>query len=127
MKILIGLLIAGLLLIPSVVSAECERCCDLYEWQQYYEVKYFDEGEWVTEEVEAWTAREAAEILGLRAGYDCFVGFSHTVQEPILNTYRVSFREDGVWVTEYVEAESSEQAAAHFGKRAGYDCFVGNV
>ena len=128
MKILIGLLIAGLLLIPSVVSAEChERCCDLYAWRQFYEVEYFDSGNWTSEIVEAWAAREAAEKLGLRAGYDCWASFSHTVHEPILNEYRVSFREDGVWVTKTTDAETREQAAAYFGKRAGYDCFVGNV
>ena len=144
MKILIALLIGGLLLIPSTVGAiDCERCCDLYSWQQYYEVKYFNEShEWTSEIVEAWTAREAAEKLGLRAGYDCFVSFSHTVHEPILNTYEVWYNErvesgfytpwgtpmySHVWTYEIVEAEDSYQAANMLGLRAGYDCFVKNV
>ena len=128
-KILIGLLIAGILsVIPLTVAGDChERCCDLYTWQKFYDVSHSVNGEWVTEEdVPAWSAREAAADFGLRAGYDCFVGFSHVEQEPILNTYRVSYSDNG-WVTEYVEAETSEDAAAQLGLRAGFNCFVGNV
>ena len=136
-KILIGLAILGVILgmlWPVVVSADfsseqCERCCYLYDVTKYYRVSHFDSNhDWITERVEAWTAREAGEKLGLRAGYDCFVGYEGAEFEPILNWYSVSYFDDGHnWVTVLVEAESSEDAALQLGLRAGYDCFVGRV
>jgi len=41
----------------------------------WYRVSYFDDGHsWVTVLVEAESSEDAALQLGLRAGYDCFVG-----------------------------------------------------
>lgn len=134
-KILIGLLIAGMLvvLLGSVVGAsfsqeQCERCCYLYNVTKWYRVSYFDaEHNWVTERIGAWTAREAAEKLDLRAGYDCFVGYEGTDFEPILKSYKVSHFVGGNWTVDYVEAKSAEDAAESLGLRAGYDCFVNRV
>lgn len=99
-KLIAGLVALGLLvasLIPTGVSAQ--SCCD-YEvgdccWRTCcaeqvndYRVSYLKKvptgimfqgvemvaGVWTTEVVTAHNADEAAEMLGLRAGYDCFVG-----------------------------------------------------
>ena len=100
-KILIGIVALAMLmamLIPSAVAAQ-ENCCEYKvgdccwkmccaEQTRVYRVGYFEKvptgifwhgvemvaGKWVTTEVEAHNGDEAAEILGLRAGYDCFVG-----------------------------------------------------
>ena len=100
-KLLVILVVVAVLvasLIPSVAGAwyrcceyECESCC----WElccenftQWYRVSYkqpvfkwFDEWgfglwttEYVTKHVEAHDSEEAAQLLGLRAGYNCFVG-----------------------------------------------------
>lgn len=49
--------------------------------------------------------------------------------EQMTNWYRVSFfDENHDWVTMYVEMpviDGRENAAEYFGRRAGYDCFVG--
>jgi hypothetical protein len=96
MKKLLGILIAiALLLVPAVVAAEscCDVCpCDLEACCEaqtnWYAVSYFQKvptgifwhgvemvsSVWTTEMVEAHNRFEAAELLGLRAGYDCFVG-----------------------------------------------------
>ena len=99
-KVLMALVALGLLmacLIPTVVAAE--NCCDYTVgdccWEaccanqtNQYRVSYLEKvptgiyfqgvecvaGVWTTEIVEAHDAEEAAEMLGLRAGYDCFVG-----------------------------------------------------
>ena len=133
-KLIAGLILVGMLvglLMPVAVSADTctERCCYLYDFSKYYNVSYFDEShDWVTEQVEAWTAREAAEKLDLRAGYDCIVGYNSTDFEPVLNSYKVSyFDASHNWTIEYVQAESSKDAALQLGLRAGYDCFVGKV
>ena len=129
MKKLLIVAILGLLLIPTAVSAYCgDACCPYYNVVKYYDVSYFDAShDWVTTNVDAWTAREAAAKLGLDAGKDCFVGYDGTDFEPILNTYKVSYSKDGVWTVEFVEAEDSSQAADMLGLRAGFNCFVSNV
>ena len=91
MKLLIGLLVVVALLIPTAVAARCEMPCSCIEYCEDltfdYKVKYFkpvylyfeqwDIGywtsEWVSVIVEAHDEFEAAESLGLRAGYDCWV------------------------------------------------------
>ena len=95
MKILGVLLGVLLLLTPMVVGAE--SCCD-YEsccWRMccegevyWYRVSYFEKvesgfytnwgapmyaGVWTHEYVEARNSEKAAESLGMRAGYSCFV------------------------------------------------------
>ena len=101
-KLLVILAVVGVLvasLIPSVVGAwyscceyECGSCC----WElccenftQWYRVSYFEKvesgfytpwgtpmykGVWTVKYVEAHDSEEAAQLLGLRAGYNCFVG-----------------------------------------------------
>ena len=134
--LLTGLAVAGMamaMLIPMVVSADysteqCERCCYLYNVQKWYRVSYFDTNHaWVTERVDAWTAREAAEKLGLDAAENCWVGYEGTDFEVILKSYRVSFLDNGVWTTQLVDAVSREDAAKQLGLSAGYDCWVGRV
>ena len=132
-KLIIGLVVLGVIagmLIPVVVSADChERCCHLYNVTKWYNVRHFDANhDWVTDRIDAWTAREAGEKLGLRAGYGCFVGYEGTDFEVILKSYRVSYFDNNHnWVTVYVEAESAEDAALQLGLRIGHDCFVGRV
>ena len=103
---LLGIVIAlALLMVPAITFAQVENCCE-YEcnsccWEQccaeqtnMYRVSYFekvDSGfktpwgatmwahEWVTVEVEAHNSEEAAEMLGLRAGYNCFVGKAYSI------------------------------------------------
>jgi len=99
-RLIAGLVALGILIasvIPTGVSAD--SCCD-YEgdsccWRMCcaeqtndYRVSYLKKvptgyffrgmecvaGVWTTEIVEAHNAEEAAEMLGFRAGYDCFVG-----------------------------------------------------
>jgi len=130
-KIILGTVIALLVsIIPLSVIADCPSpcCCDC-GYRNIYRVSYFDNfHNWVTVETEAWTAREAAEDLGLRAGYDCFVGHVETSDEPALYWYRVSyFDESHNWVVEYVEALNRDEAALSLGLEAGKDCFVGRA
>ena len=91
MKLLIGLLVVVALLIPSAVVAQCEMPCSCIEYcaeQTFdYKVRYFEKVEvgtfmgrpmyssvWTTVIVEdVHDKEEAAESLGLRAGYDCWV------------------------------------------------------
>lgn len=99
-KVLIGLLVALVftLVLPTAIQADTP-CCD-YEvgsccWRMccakqvyWYSVSYFEKvesgfytnwgtpmytGVWTVKYVEAHNSREAAELLGLRAGYSCFV------------------------------------------------------
>ena len=134
-KIIKGLIALGCavgLLIPSVVSASymCHpRCCELYNLQKWYRVSYFDEGHnWVTQNVSAWNSEGAAESLNLTAGKDCFVGFDRVNHDPVLYWYKVShFDADHNWVTPKVQAENKKDAAAQFGLRVSYDCWVTKV
>ena len=91
MKLLIGLLVVVALLIPSAVVAQCEMPCSCIEYCEDltfdYKVRYkepvflyFEQwgfgywtSEWVSVIVEAHDEFEAAESLGLLAGYDCWV------------------------------------------------------
>ena len=93
MKLLIGLLVVVALLIPSAVVAQCEMPCSCIEYCADltfdYKVRYFEKVEsgyftpwgtpmyssvWTTVIVEdVHDKEEAAESLGLRAGYDCWV------------------------------------------------------
>ena len=127
-KLVIGLVIVGLVaatFVPALVGAS-ERCCKMY--QKWYKVSYFDDvHDWVTELVQEQNAELAALELGLDAGRDCFVGFSHMVCEPVLREYRVSYRDGVDWVTVCVNATDSDHAASQLGLRAGKDCFVGHV
>lgn len=95
--IVIGIILGMLaVMLPSVVGADC---CDYYSvpccWRKCcaevtytYKVSYFEKvdsgfrtnwgtimwtGVWTSVEVEARNSKEAAEGLGLRAGYNCFV------------------------------------------------------
>ena len=79
------------LLIPSIISARCEMPCCCIEYCEDltfdYKVSYFERvevgmfqgrpcyaGVWTTVIVEdVYDEYEAAESLGLRAGYDCWV------------------------------------------------------
>jgi hypothetical protein len=131
-KIIKGLIALGCaigLLIPSVVNASwvCDYACDYCNFQNDYRVSYFDEGNWVTENVIAWNARAAAEDLGLRAGRDCFVGFDKVNRDPVMYDFKVSFLGEDGWTVEYVQAESKRDAAALFGMTVGYDCWVTKV
>ena len=125
-KLIIGLVILGLVtatFVPALVGAS-ERCCKMY--QKWYRVSY-DVSDWTTTLVQAQNAELAALELGLDAGRDCFVGFSHMVCEPVLREYRVSYRDGVEWVTVVVNATDSDHAASQIGLRAGKDCFVGHV
>ena len=91
MKLLIGLLVVVALLIPTAVAARCEMPCCCIEYCEDltfdYKVSYFERvevgmfqgrpcyaGVWTTVIVEdVYDEYEAAESLGLRAGYDCWV------------------------------------------------------
>ena len=97
--LLVVLAIALAMLVPTALTgATSEDCCDFPVgsccWQAccdaqtfWFEVSYLDKvptgyfwhgvemvaGVWTTEYVEAHDADEAAETIGLRAGYDCWV------------------------------------------------------
>ena len=90
----------GVTLFPSAVGAQCpsewENCCEYTgccrdmccaQITRNYTVSYFEQvavgtfqgkpcfaGIWKTVEVEAHNRNEAAELLGLRSSFDCFVG-----------------------------------------------------
>jgi hypothetical protein len=119
------------LLIPSTVSAfdVCRKeCCHLYHVQKWYTVEYRDEdSNWVATNVSAWTARSAAWELGLRAGYDCFVGFNSVNQDPVEYDWKVSRFVDGVWTVETITATSRDAAAEQLGLKAGYNCWITKV
>ena len=79
-KLLLILLVVVLLFIPTAVSAGCPRDCLSSGGNITYRVSYFNNSEWVTEIVTVNTtclwARPsvaAAELIGLKAGYNCFV------------------------------------------------------
>ena len=147
-KIIKGLIALGCaigLLIPSVVSASymCHpRCCELYNLQKWYTVSYNEKVDsgfttpWGTPmwthvptsvDISAWNAKDAALDLGLRAGYDCFVGFDRVNHDPVLYDYKVSFFGEDGWTVEYVQAENKNDAAGQFGLTVGYDCWVTKV
>ena len=92
--VVLGLLVAGLFTAQATAYSCCDcgtGCC----WQmccehqtQTYKVSYFERvktgsffqgvetvrGVWTSKTVVAHNSTEAANMLGLRAGYNCFVG-----------------------------------------------------
>ena len=127
----IGLSLALLLVsIPAIVNAaiDCKACCYLFDTHNWYKVSYFDESDnWVTRNVSAWNRDLAAESLDKKAGYDCFVTFIGTDQEPVKYNWKVRYLDDGVFKTEFIEVETRGEAAGAFGLRAGYNCWVTKV
>ena len=125
-KLIVGLVLVGLL-IPSVVGAYPCGCEDFCQGTKWYEVEYFDEShEWVSEEVAAWSIREAAWKLGLDRN-SCFISFVGSEDTPMLYSYKVSYFDSGHnWVTDIVEAESTNDAISQLGLTRN-NCFASRV
>jgi hypothetical protein len=80
MKERLALINAGIKTLVAAVTGKettlfvssCSECCE--PTLRPFKVSYFNrERKWVSEEVKAYTADEAAAKLNLKAGYNCFV------------------------------------------------------
>ncbi len=129
MRKLIGIIMIlalMLVLMPIAVSASpCTECAWTCNITNSYMVSYPQGGLFVSVQVEALTSKAAAESLGLRAGYNCFVYRKLPVVKTDLQWYSVYYLgvDSSRPVITDVQALSTDDAAIRLGLRWDRDCF----
>jgi hypothetical protein len=118
--VILGLLLVSL--IPMAVSASCPECSWMCDIPNLYMVSYSQGGHFVSVQVEALTSKAAAESLGLRAGYNCFVRRILPVVKKDLQWYRVWYWNQDLFrlVVTDIQALSTDDAALQLGLK---DCY----